>query len=138
MTDDIVRIRKNWASAIAARDIVGRVFYENLFRIAPATRPLFPETLDEQGRKLVQTLSWIVDHLDQADDLDAGAEALALRHVGYGVTAQQYDAVGTALIATLQAGLGDDFSKEDEAAWVRVYTDLSQRMISAAYPAEAG
>lgn len=137
MKPDIVRIRKNWARAIAAREIIGRVFYENLFRIAPETRALFPDTLDEQGRKLVQTLSWIVDTLDNADDLVAGAEALAVRHVGYGVKPEQYTAVGTALIATLQAGLGEDFSAADEAAWVRVYTGLSQSMIKAAYPEPA-
>lgn len=136
MTTDVVRIRKNWAHAIAARDIVGRVFYENLFRLAPDTRRLFPATLDEQGLKLVQTLSWIVDHLDQTDELTAGAEALAVRHLGYGVTPDQYGTVGSALIATLQASLGENFSKDDEAAWVRVYTGLSEIMIAAAYSSD--
>lgn len=134
MTTDIVRIRQNWAKAVAARDIVGQLFYQNLFEIAPETRPMFPESLDDQGRKLVQTLSWIVDHLDEADDLTAGAQALAVRHVGYGVTPDQYAAVGQSLIATLQAGLGDAFSKDDEAAWLRVYSGLTQLMIDAAYP----
>lgn len=136
MTDDISRIRQNWAMAIAAREIVGSLFYENLFRIAPETRSLFPESLDAQGRKLVQTLSWIVDHLDAPEHLMAGAEALAQRHVGYGVTPDQYDAVGAALITTLGAGLGDAFDENDAAAWTRVYGDLSARMIAAAYPAE--
>lgn len=133
MITDIVRIRQNWASAILAREIVGKLFYEKLFQIAPDTRPLFPESLDEQGRKLVQTLSWIVDHLDQPDDLAAGAEALAVRHLAYGVTPDHYDAVGSALVATLRTGLGDSFSGEDEAAWVRIYGGLSQKMITAAY-----
>lgn len=133
MSTDIINIRRNWAHAIAAREIVGQVFYENLFRIAPDTRSLFPASLDDQGRKLVQTLSWIVDHLDRPDDLFTAADALAVRHVGYGVTKDQYAAVGEALIATLHAGLGDAFTDEDEAAWARVYGDLSSRMISAAY-----
>lgn len=133
MSTDIIRIRQNWAQAISAREIVGQVFYEFLFKTAPETRELFPESLDQQGRKLVQTLSWIVDHLEEADDLNAAADALALRHVGYGVTQDQYAAVGDALIATLKAGLGDAFSEEDEAAWVRVYGTLSSRMIATAY-----
>lgn len=134
MTTDIARIRQNWANAIAAKDIVGQLFYENLFAIAPETRPMFPASLEDQGRKLVQTLSWIVDHLDHTDDLTAGAEALAVRHVGYGVTPDQYGAVGEALIATLQVGLGDGFNEDDKDAWLRVYASLSQLMIDAAYP----
>ena len=134
MQDDISRIRRNWAMAVGAKDIVGKIFYEHLFAIAPDTRPLFPETLDGQGRKLVQTLSWIVDHLGDPTSLIPEAEALALRHLNYGVTAAQYDSVGRALIATLETGLGDAFTQEDAEAWRRVYTDLSKAMISAAYP----
>jgi len=133
MSTDIIRIRQTWAQAIAAREIVGQVFYQLLFKSSPDTRELFPESLDEQGRKLVQTLSWIVDHLDEADELFAAADSLALRHVAYGVTQDQYAAVGSALIATLKAGLGDAFSEEDEAAWTRVYGTLSSRMIATAY-----
>ena len=134
MTDDITRIRRNWALAVGARDILGEIFYQNLFVIAPDTRQMFPETLDEQGQKLVQTLSWIVDHLDQPDELSKAAEDLAHRHVAFGVVPKQYGAVGQALIATLQTGLGDAFSADDEGAWARVYSSLSDKMIAAAYP----
>jgi len=133
MHDDISRIRSSWAKAVTARDILGDIFYEILFDIAPHTRTLFPQSLDDQGRKLVQTLSWIVDHLEKEEELMAAASALARRHVQYGVVAEHYDAVGEALIATLNAGLGDDFSLEDRQAWVRVYGTLSNAMIGAAY-----
>lgn len=135
MTDDITRIRRNWAHAVGARGILGEIFYQNLFVIAPETRHMFPATLDEQGRKLVQTLSWIVDHLDQPDDLSVAAEDLARRHTAFGVVPEQYGAVGEALIATLRSGLGEAFSADDEGAWSRVYGSLSQKMIAAAYPA---
>jgi hemoglobin-like flavoprotein len=137
MLDDVSRIRKNWAVAIGARDIVGGLFYQNLFRIAPDTRSLFPDSLDEQGRKLVQTLSWILDHLEDPDQLLPAAQGLARRHVGYGVSADQYDAVGKALVATLSEALGDAFSDEDAAAWARIYGGLSKVMTDAAYPENA-
>ena len=133
---DIGRIRRNWSQAILSRDIVGTIFYQRLFAIAPETRGLFPETLDEQGRKLVMTLSWIVDHLEDTAILIPAAQELARRHVDYGATAHHYVAVGEALIQTLHAGLGDDFSKADEEAWREAYSVLSSVMIEAAYPAE--
>lgn len=133
MHDDITRIRSNWAKAVTARDILGDIFYENLFEIAPQTRALFPQKIDDQGRKLVETLSWIVDHLDQDAALHEAATALALRHLNYGVDERHYTPVGAALVATLQVGLGDAFSAADQEAWERVYGQLSKKMIDAAY-----
>lgn len=134
MDDDIARIRSNWAKAVTARDILGEIFYGNLFEIAPQTRLMFPQSMDDQGRKLVETLSWIVDHLEQEDDLMTAAAALANRHVDYDVIPEHYAYVGQALMATLRVGLGDGFSSEDEEAWGRVYGQLSKAMIEAAYP----
>ena len=95
---------------------------------------MFAEDIDDQARKLLQTLNWIIDHLDDPDTLVPAAENLAVRHVKYGVKAEHYPAVGEALIATLRQGLGSDFSARDEAAWLRTYTQLSGIMTTAAYP----
>jgi len=131
---DHVRIRKNWAKAISAGDLVGQLFYAQLFELAPASRAMFPEVIDDQARKLLQTLNWIIDHLDDPDALIPAAESLAVRHVKYGVKVEHYPAVGEALIATLQQGLGPEFSEEDKAAWLRIYAQLSGIMTAAAYP----
>jgi len=133
-TSDHTRIRRNWAKATAAGGLVGQIFYSNLFEVAPAARAMFPDVIDDQSRKLMQTLNWIIDHLDEPDRLVPEAEALALRHVRYGVGAEHYPLVGEALLATLRQGLGEDFTAEDEEAWTRVYGVLSGIMISAAYP----
>ena len=132
-TPDNVRIRRTWAKAAAAGDLVGQIFYAKLFEIAPTTRAMFPDVMDDQARKLLQTLNWIIDHLDNADALVPAAQNLAVRHVRFGVTAEHYPAVGEALLATLRQGLGTEFDEEDEAAWMRIYAQLSGVMISAAY-----
>lgn len=132
-TKDSARIRRTWAKAAAAGDLVGQIFYAKLFDIAPASRAMFPDAMDDQARKLLQTLNWIIDHLDDADALVPAAQNLAVRHVKFGVTAEHYPAVGEALIATLRQGLSAEFDEEDEAAWLRTYAQLSGVMISAAY-----
>jgi len=131
---DNVRIRRSWAKVVAAGDLVGRIFYSNLFEIAPESRAMFPEVIDDQAEKLLQTLNWIIDHLDDAETLIPAAESLAVRHVRYGVKSDHYPAVGKALIATLRQGLGTEFTPEDEAAWLGVYAQLTQIMTKAAYP----
>jgi len=123
----------NWAQVAPLSDEVGRVFYANLFRLDPSTKPLFVNDIDRQSRKLVATLGFIVDHLDAPEPLMAAAKELATRHVGYGVSKDQYASVGAALIKSLRQLLGPEFSAEDEAAWTEVYGGLSEAMIDAAY-----
>ena len=128
---DIRRVRKGWATAVAAADQTAQRFYANLFRIAPETRPLFREDIDVQGRKLIETLDFIVDSLDDLDTLLPAARDLAIRHIAYGVQTEHYEYVGTALVTTLRDLLGHDFTAEDEAAWGRIYGALSQQMVEA-------
>lgn len=130
---DIDHIRRTWAMAAAVPDQTAQVFYGNLFRMDASTRPLFAGDMKLQGRKLAQTLSFIVDHLDEPEPLLQAARELAIRHVDYGVVAAQYASVGGALIATLKQLLGPSFTAEDEAAWGRVYTVLSDHMVQSAY-----
>lgn len=134
--DDLDRVRRGWAVAAGLPDRTAQTFYATLFAQDPSTKPLFRGDLALQGRKLVDTLGFIVDHLDAPDRLMPAARFLAIRHVGYGVTAAQYLSVGTALITTLRTLLGSTFSDADEAAWRRVYSGLSDAMIAAAYPGQ--
>lgn len=125
-------IRQSWA-LVAANPALPQMFYANLFRLDPSTKPLFVGDLERQGRKLTDTLSFIVDNLEQAEILVPAAEDLARRHVTYGVTKDQYASVGSALLLTLSQLLGAVFSRAAEAAWVETYANLSELMIDAAY-----
>ncbi len=53
------------------------------------------------------------------------------RHVGYGVETRHYDAVGAALLWTLEQGLGDDFDDDTKQAWTTAYGMLATTMIEA-------
>lgn len=101
-TDASLRVQNTWALVAPISDQVGDLFYANLFRMDPTTKPLFAGNIDLQGRKLVQTLGFIVDHLEDPDRLLPAAQELAVRHVSYGVTRTQYASVGAALVKSLR------------------------------------
>lgn len=132
------RIRASWAMAAQDPEHLADVFYSTLFELDDTTRPLFEGNMKVQGKKLANTLSYIVDHVDNTDVLVPAAELLAIRHVQYGVIHEQYASVGAALIATFKKVLGDSFSPEDEEAWAGAYGTLSGVMIAAAYPNREG
>ena len=131
--DKNILLRTSWAEALADQDMLARLFYRKLFDAAPETEGLFNADMAVQGRKLVATLSFIIDSLDDEHTLLHAAENLAIRHLDYNVSAEQYAPVGAALIETLRDLLGERFDPQTEAAWSNTYAALSQHMVQAAY-----
>lgn len=125
-------VQESFALVLPFTEQAATEFYRRLFLIAPRTRVLFKHDMGEQGRKLFLTLATVVDALDHLDDVLPVASALAVRHVSYGVCAEDYAAVGAALVQTLAHVLGDRFDAETEAAWKGAYGLLSETMIQAA------
>ena len=52
----------------------------------------------------------------------------------YGVVPAHYDVVGQALLATLEGGLGAEWTAQVKAAWIAVYGVISTTMIGDNYP----
>ena len=113
------------------------IFYTKLFALDPALEPLFPTkkkgAMAEQGNKLMAMLGGAVSGLSALDKLIPVLQDLGKRHVAYRVEESHYDTVGTALLETLEAGLGDAFTPEIKDAWAKVYTVMAGVMINAAY-----
>lgn len=107
------------------------LFYNRLFEIAPEVRPMFPQDMKEQKVKLMAMLGTAVSNLHKLDEILPAVKALGQRHKGYGVTAAHYAPVGTALLWTLEQGLGPEFTPEVKAAWTETYTALAGVMTSA-------
>ena len=103
-----------------------------LFELDPELKPLFKADIKEQGIKLMQMITVAVRGLGDLGKLVPAVEALGQRHVGYGVRGKDYETVGTALLWTLQQGLGDAYTAEVEEAWTTVYTVLASTMKNAA------
>jgi hemoglobin-like flavoprotein len=131
--DEIILVQRTWKifRCIEPR-LVGDVFYSKLFMMQSDLRKMFPATMEHQYKKLTDMISTIVARLDKPDEIAEDIAALGRRHAGYGVKPQHYKLVGKALLWTLQQGLGNDWTKEVEAAWIKCYAFLSNTMVTAA------
>ncbi len=112
------------------------IFYSKLFELDPQLKPLFPNSDDAmkvQGNKLMSMLASAVAGLSNLDALIPVLQDLGKRHVEYKVEAFHYDTVGSALLGTLEAGLGDDFTPDVKEAWASVYGTMADVMIKASY-----
>lgn len=127
----IALVRETFKPVAAIRDDAAALFYGRLFEIAPETRPLFRGDLKTQGSKLMSAIAVVVAGLDRLDQILPEVQAMAVRHVDYGVEDRHYAVVGEALIWTLEKGLGPQLTPDARRAWIEAYGLLSGAMIAA-------
>ena len=125
-------VQDSFASIAGIADDAAVLFYQRLFELDPSLRGMFRGDMTEQRRKLMQMITAAVKGLDRLEQLVPVVQDLGRRHGKYGVQASHYDTVGAALLWTLEAGLGRDFTPEVKQAWTAVYTLLATTMKEAA------
>jgi hemoglobin-like flavoprotein len=134
MTPDQVKlVQQSFSKVAPISDQAAILFYDRLFEVAPQVKSMFPTDMSEQRKKLMATLAVVVGGLSDLPSILPAASALAKRHVSYGAKPEHYPVVGSALLWTLEKGLGDGWTPEVATAWTTAYGTLSGFMISEAY-----
>ena len=133
----VTLVRNSFAQVEPIADAAAAIFYDRLFALDPSLSHLFKGDMVQQGRKLMSMIGAAVRGLDDLDRLVPVLRQLGVRHAGYGVQLQHYDTVGSALLYTLERGLGAAFTPEVRAAWTSVYGVLATTMQAAARDAAA-
>jgi len=122
-------VTESWKALAPNAEQVGTIFYRRLFEIDPSLQPMFrTANMNDQIRKLTTMLDLVVHWLDVPERLVPVLKQLGARHSGYGVQDEMYGKVGTALIGTLEEGLGDQFTPELRGAWTEAYLLISSLM----------
>ncbi len=125
-------VQRSWALIVPSQQQAAALFYARVFQLAPDLRQLFTTDITEQGAKLTAMIDLMVSSLSKFEALVPAVRDLGRRHGKYGVRPEHYDVVGSALLWTLQKGLGDAFTEETRDAWGVVYRALSSTMKRAA------
>lgn len=109
---------------------IADLFYTKLFTDTPSLRKMFPTDMQQQYVKLMDMLSAIVVRLENIHEMDNVITEMGDRHTKeYGVKNAHYDAVGSALIWTLQKGLGAHWNDELAEAWITCYQIIAHTMM---------
>jgi hemoglobin-like flavoprotein len=124
-------VQSTWARVVPIKETAADLFYGRLFELDPSLRTLFKGDLKEQGRKLMAMINVAVASLDKLDTIVPAVKDLGRRHVGYGVKPEHYGTVATALLWTLEKGLGDAFTPAAKEAWTQTYMVLAGAMQAA-------
>jgi len=130
--EQISQVQGSFAHVVPIADQAADLFYDRLFELDPSLRPLFKDDLRAQKRALVGMLVIVVNGLDKLDTIVPAVERLGRRHASYGVRYAHYATVGSALLWTLEQGLGDRFQPQTREAWTAAFTLLADTMKAAA------
>ncbi len=131
--EQVSLVQQSFAKVAPIADQAAVLFYDRLFEVAPQVKAMFPGDMTEQRKKLMGTLAVVVNGLSDMESILPAASALAQRHVAYGAKPEHYPVVGSALLWTLEQGLGEAWTAEVADAWVAAYGTLSGFMVEQAY-----
>lgn len=131
-------VQNSFTSIATIADDAAILFYQKLFELDPSLKSMFRGDMAEQRKKLMQMLTAAVKGLDRLEQLVPVVQDLGRRHGAYGVKESHYETVGAALLWTLEAGLGRNFTPDVKEAWTAVYGLLATTMKNAARDALVG
>ncbi|MEO8386676.1 MAG: globin family protein [Betaproteobacteria bacterium] len=136
ITQHFALVQQSFEAIRPIAPVAAELFYAKLFDLDPSLRPMFKGDIKRQGELLMTMLGAAVKSLNDLDKLVPVVKQLGARHVGYGVIDTHYATVGNALIYTLEAALGPEFTIEVRDAWLAVYSLLTNVMKQGADEAE--
>ena len=128
----VLLIRKS-AERLADSNIVATdAFYANLFKVAPAVRPLFSEDMFEQSEKLWNTIVKVVECASDLSEIESELRAMGARHVRYGAEPAHYAVVTDVLVQTVAVLMDDEWTEETRVAWKAALEAVCTTMLEGA------
>jgi NAD(P)H-flavin reductase/hemoglobin-like flavoprotein len=125
-------IRESYAQVQPHAAETMQFFYAMLFAIAPATRELFAANMQVQRSRFWRALVHIVQQVDRPNELIPFLHQLGRDHRKFGIVAQHYSAMGTALVTALKQYAGPSWTPQVEKAWRDAYNLIARAMQEAA------
>lgn len=107
-------------------------FYERLFELHPSASQLFPADPAPHRGKLVVELSQLAALAENLPAFLETASELGARHQTDGVVADDYPAVGDALVDAVADAVGPAWTPEAACAWRCLYCLMFEAMLEGA------
>src|SRR5262245_32039190 len=130
--EQIDLVRKSFDAMWPHHRKLANQFYDRFFELAPDARRLFPNDMEKQKLKLMNTIAAIVGTLDQPEIFRSIITNTGRQHAKFDVRSSHFAAFGDALIWGLQQQFGSAFTAELKQAWTERYGAIQVEMLRAA------
>jgi nitric oxide dioxygenase len=133
LTPTQVQIIKSTVPVLAQYgETITTKFYADMLAAHPSLKNVFNTTHQATGhqpRALAGALYAYAAHIDDLGVLSPALELICHKHVSLFIRPEQYDIVGTHLLGTMAAVLGEAATREVLDAWGAAYAQLANIMI---------
>lgn len=137
MTEEsIARLQTSFADVSRRPRQLSRGFYDEMFRIAPQLRPLFPSDISALQGHFESAIALVIRNLREMDALRPSLRDLGGQHVGWGAQPQHYLIAREALIHSIRS-LSTNWSAELERDWRAAISAIIVPMLEGAAVATA-
>ena len=124
-------IRKSFDAMWSMRGDIADLCYSRFFELAPDAKDLFRSDMERQRVKLMDMIAALVGTLDQRELFQSLATQSGRQHARFGVRPSHYDALGEALMWSLERKFGASFTPELRASWGALYAAVQVEMLRA-------
>lgn len=134
ITPGQAKIIKATVPVLAAHgNTITKLFYADLLRAHPELKNVFNHThqvTGHQSQALAAALYAYASNIDDLGVLSPALELICQKHASLYIKPDQYEAVGTHLLATMKVVLGDALTPQIHDAWAAAYWQLAHIMIN--------
>lgn len=118
----IALVQSSFPKISAEPEKAAKIFYEELFAVAPQFRELFKGDMEAQGRRLMDMLAKLIGGMNRPESLLLPLFNLGRKHKGYGVQKEHFRPFGTAYLKMVERMLGPAaFTPEVQEAYLDIY-----------------
>lgn len=130
MDETTVELLEKSFNLLAPRgpELVDR-FYAHLFAKNPQVRPLFPQEMGEQKKKLLASIQLVMANVRKPDALFEPLQDMGRRHVYYKTEPAHYPVVRDTLISVMSDMAGDAWNDDFQRAWTDALNLIAGIMI---------
>lgn len=124
-------VRQSFDAIWPIRRKLAALFYSRFFELAPDAMRLFPDDMERQHLKLMDTIAAIVGALDKREIFQSIISHTGRQHAQFGAKPPHFVVFGDALVWGLERQLGDAFTPELKEAWTTLYGAVQSEMMRA-------
>lgn len=127
-------VRSSFDQLAPDADLIADLLCARLFQLDPTLRSLLPNDLQRAKAEMIRCLTAVMSNLDQPTRWQETVRLNGKQSAFYGICTRHYELFGTALIWTLEKGIGEKFTFDVLEAWVAFYSVLTRTLQSADFP----
>jgi NAD(P)H-flavin reductase/hemoglobin-like flavoprotein len=125
-----VLLKESWTTVEDRADDLANSFYARMFLAEPDLRELFPVSMTEQRRRMLEGLVEALGTVDDPDRFVSLMAGLGRNHRRFHVEPEHYAVAGSALLGALREYSGQHWCIEYDQAWRDAYDAMAGHMLA--------